>query len=366
MFIKKILIAIGFLCWISLIKAQTKPSDFTIDANYFGGNIMLHDNTLLHLTVGRPQGAVLSWNKLTNGDKFWQSRYNYPDYGLSFVHQDFGNPILGYNVSLNGHFNFYFLKRRLMLRLGSGIGYMSNPFDKETNPKNIAISTRLTSSTLVMLNYKAENILFNKIGFQAGLMFTHHSIGNIKSPNMGINTLAINMGLIYDFSKKEREFKPLADETAFSKKIQYNIVLRSGANQSDRVGTKRYPFLVFSGYAERKIAHTNSLQAGTDIFLSYFLKEYLRYESILDRGQTDPNADFKRVGIFVGHELFINKFSFLTQVGYYLYYPNDFGERYYIRAGFKYYISKNIFGVASIKSHGADAEAFEFGIGYKI
>jgi hypothetical protein len=86
----------------------------------------------------------------------------------------------------------------------------------------------------------------------------------------------------------------------------------------------------------------------------------------LDNGETDPDADFKRVGIFVGHELFISKISFITQFGYYMYNPSDFAEDFYIRAGFKYYIKANFYAVATIKSHAADAEAIEFGMGIRL
>jgi len=366
MFIKKILTACALICCVHFSNAQDKKTDFSIDADYFTGNVLLHDNTLLHLTTGRPEGMVLSWNKLTNGEKSWQARYNYPDYGVSFVYQDYNNGILGYNVSLNGHYNFYFFKRRLQLRLGQGIGYSSNPYDKVSNPKNVAISTHLTSSTLVMINYYSKRLLFDHLRVKAGLLFTHHSIGNLSAPNMGVNTLALNVGLTYDFSEKNRELIPLQDDSDYSRKLGYNIVVRSGANQSDRVGTDLYPFVVFSGYVDRKISHINNLQFGADFFLSYFLKEYLRYESILDDGQTDPDVDFKRAGIFIGHELFINNISFLTQIGYYVYNPSEFGESYYIRAGFKYYIKDNFYGVATIKAHAADAEGFEFGLGIRL
>ncbi len=366
MFIKKILILFGLFSGVCFSIAQNKKSNFSIDSDYFVGNVLLHDNSLLHLTTGRPEGVAISWNKLTNGEKSWQARYNYPDYGVSFVLQDYNNSILGYNVSLNGHYNFYFLKRRLMLRLGHGIGYSSNPYDKVSNPKNVAISTHLTSSTLVMVNYSSKRLLFDRIRLKAGILFTHHSIGNLNAPNMGVNTLGINAGLTYDFSEKNRVFIPLQDDSAYSKEIGYNIVLRSGANQSDRVGTDLYPFVVFSGYADRKISHINSLQFGADFFLSYFLKDYLEFESLLDDGETDANADFKRAGLFVGHELFINKVSFLTQVGYYIYNPSDFGTPFYIRVGFKYYIKPNFYGVATLKAHGADAETFEFGLGIRL
>ena len=50
------------------------------------------------------------------------------------------------------------------------------------------------------LFYKKENI-FDKVGLQAGFLFTHFSNGRMKSPNSGINTFLLNVGLNYDFSK---------------------------------------------------------------------------------------------------------------------------------------------------------------------
>lgn len=343
----------------------TAQNNYGLEADFFTGNVLPHDNNLQHLATSHPKGFILSWNRLTNGEEAWQARYNYPDVGLSFVYQNYENNILGYNASLNGHYNFYFFKRHLMFRIGQGIGWSSRPFDRVTNPKNIAISTHLTSSTYIMLNYKKRNLV-NNLGFQTGLMFTHHSIGSIKSPNKGINTMAFNMGVFYDFSENNRKFIPLDEKQDYSKDINYNLALRSGFNESDVVGSGQYPFFVLSGYADRKISHTNGLQFGADLFVSYFLKEFIAYQSILDDGETNPDTDFKRFSIFAGHELFINKLSIISQVGYYIYYPFDYSARYYFRIGMKYYFSEKLFGALTLKSHAANAEALEFGIGIRL
>ena len=78
------------------------------------------------------------------------------------------------------------------------------------------------------------------------------------------------------------------------------------------------------------------------------------------------DEDWKRVGVFVGHELFINKMSFETQLGYYVYYPYDFEGRVYNRIGLKRYFGDKFFGAITLKSHGAKAEAVEFGIGVRL
>ena len=103
------------------------------------------------------------------------------------------------------------------------------------------------------------------------------------------------------------------------------------------------------------------------MFFSQFLKELIYNQSLAfpDTWVTGEE-DCKRVGLFVGHELFINRLSLITQLGYYVYYPYDFEGRTYFRLGLKWYIYKSMFAAISLKSHGAKAEAVEFGIGVRL
>ena len=103
------------------------------------------------------------------------------------------------------------------------------------------------------------------------------------------------------------------------------------------------------------------------MFFSNFLKTHIRYKSVaFPEDNVSGDEDYKRVGLFVGHELFINKTSLITQLGYYVYYPFDFEGRMYNRIGLKRYFGDKMYGVLSLKSHGAKAEAVEFGIGIRL
>ncbi|MEM9680847.1 MAG: acyloxyacyl hydrolase, partial [Bacteroidota bacterium] len=89
------------LVLVSLISfAQEKKSSFYIDVNYFSGNIALHNDDILHLISGHPEGVIVGWNKKTFGENDWEQRYNYPDYGISMSYQDLKNEALGNNVAL--------------------------------------------------------------------------------------------------------------------------------------------------------------------------------------------------------------------------------------------------------------------------
>ena len=350
--------------WTLVITAQ-EQKPYSIDANFFYGTILQHNKDISHLITGHPTGAILSYNRKTYGFKDWEARYNYPDYGFSFVYQNLHNEFLGHNYGVYGHFNFYFLNRNVMFRVGQGVAYASNPFDLENNFRNNAYGTRLLSSTYLMLNYHKTNIL-DRLGVQAGISLVHYSNANIKAPNSSTNSFTFNVGLNYQFDQDSfPEYIP-ATASKYSEPIKWNLVLRSGINEGDYIGLGQQPFLVVSSFIDKRINHKSSFQVGADFFFSKFLKDEIEYLAIaFPQFGVTADQDWKRIGAFLGHELRFNNNALVTQLGYYVYYPYDFEGRTYIRAGLKRYFGKKIFGSITLKAHGAKAEAVEFGIGIR-
>jgi len=217
-----------------------------------------------------------------------------------------------------------------------------------------------------MLNFKKEH-LFDRLGLQAGLSFIHYSNANVRAPNTSVNTIAFNLGLNYNLEDDNFEYKTSTDSKKYTEPINYNLAFRSGINESDVIGSGQFPFYTLSAYADKRLSHISAIQFGADVFFSKFLKELIYYQSVsFPEEHVSGNEDYKRVGLFVGHELFINKMSLETQLGYYVYYPFDFEGRTYIRVGLKRYFGSRLFGAISLKSHGAKAETVEFGIGLRL
>ena len=355
-----------FLFTTNLFSQEEKKNSSFIDVSYFKGNIPLHNPDIQHLITGHPEGIAIAWNKKTYGNKEWEQLYNYPDYGATFTYQDLKNRFLGENYGLYAHYNFYFFKRNLMMRIGTGLAYTTNPYDKENNFRNIAFGTQILSSTILMLNYKKERI-FKNFGLQAGITLIHYSNASVKSPNTSVNTVGFNLGVNYQFDDQEPEYLKSITKEKFTQPIKFNFVFRSGINENDVNDSGQYPFYVFSTYADKRIGKRSAFQLGTEVFYSNFLKEYIKYKSIAyPEDGIKGDEDYKRVGMFIGHELFINKFSIITQYGYYIYYPVDYEGKTYIRAGLKYYINNKLFTAVTLKSHAANAEAVEFGLGYRF
>lgn len=351
---------------VTALAQNTGHTNFQLDV--FRGNIYRHTDDIDHLITGHPDGILLSFNHQTFGDKEWQHAYNFPDYGVSFQYQDFHNDIMGKCFAVGAHYNFYFLKRHLVFRISQGIGMTTNPYDKEDNYKNNAFGSRFMSANLFMLNYKKENLV-GRLGLQAGFMFTHFSNGRMKSPNSGINTYAINLGVHYNLSEKPEYRQPdSTTQKKFRERVKFNFVLRSGVSESQVVGSGQKPFYHFGTYADKRLGRKSALQLGADFFISQYLKEYIQYYSAMypDREYVDPDTDYKRVGLVVGHELFINKLSVETQLGYYIYKPFQYETDVYQRVGAKYYFTDKIFAALSLKAHGGRAEAIEAGVGIRI
>jgi hypothetical protein len=221
-----------------------------------------------------------------------------------------------------------------------------------------------------LLQYKKENII-DKIGFQAGFMLTHFSNGRFKSPNSGINTFTFNVGLSYNFAdKQEFIIDSLPARETYKEKIKYNIAFRTGISEGPIPHLGQRQFYHIGLYADKRIGRKSALQLGTDVFFSRYLQDYIKFVSVAFEpthdSYTKADTDYKRVGLFIGHELFINKLSIETQLGYYVYKPFNYETDIYQRVGVKYYIYKNIFSGVGLKTHGGRAEAIEATIGIRL
>src|SRR5665811_2128874 len=141
--------------------------------------------------------------------------------------------------SLYAHFNFYFFKRNLQFRIGQGIAYTTNPYDRDDNFRNNAYGSRFLSSTFMGFNYHKENI-YKNLGFKAGISIIHYSNANVKAPNTSSNTIAFNAGLVCTLEQAETEYIRKG-KVKLTNPIKYNLVFRGGINASDNIGHGQYP-----------------------------------------------------------------------------------------------------------------------------
>lgn len=355
-----------FLLISTFCFSQSNDDTPAISVKYLRGNVLPHTPDLYHLQ-GHPTGVMIDFVKQTHGKSEWHSAYNFPDYGAFFLYQNFNNPYIGSNYSVGALYNFYFLKRNLKLLLSQGVAMTTNPYDRVENSKNKAFGSKILANTNLGLFYKKENIV-DRFGLEAGILFTHYSNGRTKSPNSGVNTYGVNLGINYNLeATKKNSVDTTLIKASYKEPVKFNFVFRSGVNESPVIGSGQHPFYHVGFYADKRLNRKSALQLGTEVFLTTSFKDYIKYKSnAYPELAIDPNTDYKRIGVFIGHELFVNKISLEAQIGYYVYDPFKNEISIYDRVGMKYYFSNKFFAGFTIKTHLFLAEALEFGVGVRL
>ncbi|WKW47446.1 acyloxyacyl hydrolase [Myroides sp. JBRI-B21084] len=339
--------------------------NWNVSLQTYKGTILAHSNNIQHLITSKPSGYLFSVNHRVNGTQSWHHTYRFPEIGFSFHTQNNHNQTLGNLYGLYAHYNFYFLNRNLQFRVGQGVAYATHPYDKETNFRNVAYGSKFMPSTYFMFSYNKPRIWQN-IGLNAGLLFVHHSNATIKSPNTSTNTLGLNLGLTYHFSNSDMVLKSGA-YNEIPMKMRYNFLVRTGVNESHIVGIGQKPFYHLGVIAEKPLNNFGAAQLGVDVFLSNSLKELIPFlATSFPEENMKKDTDWKRVGVFVGYEWYLNKLTAEGNVGYYVHDEYKKNGSLYQRLGLRYYITPAIYGSMALKTHFAKAEAFEVGVGYKL
>lgn len=334
---------------------ETRYSNFQTDIFY--GFPIEHDTSLDNAIQGNTSGFLLNWNAVKSKNSKFNALFNYPERGYSFLYQNFNSSILGKTFSAYRHYTYNLTPKRknhLKLTTGFGLGFATEKYDEVDNPENFAIGSHFLASALFKLQY-LQFFEENRIRLNTGISIIHFSNMSFKNPNLGINSIAINLGLNYKLTK----VKIIEKDTLFTidNKIKFRFIVRGGYNQSKEINSDLHPFIVGGFSANKTINPYSTINIGTEYFNSQFLKDYAEYIN-------SESDDTNRVGIFIGHELTQNHFAFITQVGIYVYQPVFYESSIYERFGFNYKLSDHLFAEVTLKVNLFRAEALEFGIGY--
>lgn len=366
----RLVVPIITLCFLitshQSIAWQSDKYSFSTSGELFKGFIYKHSEEVGHLITSHPTGFIAELNKYTYGNEPWQQHYNFADMGYTLMYVDYNNKVIGKTVAAMAHYNFYFNKNHnkrsdFKFKLAFGVGYHTNPYDKVENNKNNFLGTPLSFG--MQLQTKYMHLVTDRLKAVAGLSYIHFSNASIQRPNKGVNIFASSLGLAYRLNKNKPKYKTMDLTETGEESIKFNLSLSGGLSETTTVGAGSYPFYVFNAYADKRLNHKSALQLGFDAFFTHSIREDIRYDKSLD-GELKP--DYKRLGLTIGHELFVNKVSLLSQFGYYVYRPYKSFKPVYLRLGVKYYFSEKFFSTFVLKTHFAKAEAAELGIGIRL
>ena len=139
--------------------------------------------------------------------------------------KELGNPIALYlyqgarikrlnpQLSLNYEWNF-------------GVSFGWVPYDYQKNYYNSVIGSKVNA--YINANFYLSWMLSHQFDLTTGVALSHFSNGNTKFPNSGLNTLALKVGLVYNFNRDEQclsnsIYKPFIP--VFPRHVSYDLVL---------------------------------------------------------------------------------------------------------------------------------------------
>jgi hypothetical protein len=315
-----------------------------------------------HLSQGITKGAEILVNKNTYGNQVWEQVFKYPDVGFALSYFNYGNDMLGESFAGTFYMDFILKRTRrfeVLVKVGTGIGYHTRPYDRETNNQNVAVGGHFTNDMQFRLglNYK----LTERWKLTGAITISHFSVAALTQPNKGVNIVTANLGCTYLLNNTIPEYEPIDESYTWDKRLKYNISFSYGLKKIPPIGGPNFPVYVLTFYVHKQVSRISIFNAGIDGFSNTALKEEMRQSDI------DPNTlDHRRIGLMGGYELKMNRISILAQLGVYIYRPYKTDKPVYQRFGLKFYLGNKVFLHYGFVTHFAKADHSEWGIGITI
>ncbi len=353
-----------FIIFYQSAKAQTdstfvesRPTFIGVNLEY--GILLRHTETLQLLDPANPYGINVEWSKQLLTKKAWEFCNCFPKVGVNLAYWNWDNPdVLGYSVFASGFIEPYFRTKKrtnLFFRIALGGGYLSQPFDAETNPLNEAYSTDLSFflAAGVGLNYR----LNNRLNIKLTANYNHTSNGGVSTPNKGLNFPTLSLGvnksltdITYPTLAKVDRRKPP------EQKERITVTHFSGWSNANVGDKDKFYVFGFEGKYSRWIGRRSALTGGTE-----FIFDFSRRELI---DQENRDVSFLQASALLGHEFWLGRVTFSQQLGIYYFNQYRINNDVYQRYTLNYNFNKHIFAGFSVKAHGHVADFFDLRVGY--
>ena len=327
-----------------------------------------------HLELDRFQAHYpafeFSIQKQTWGKHRWESEYAYPLIGLSVWYSSLGSfEEIGSAIAVYPFINFPLVRddvQSFNFRLGLGLGYLSNHFDRLDNYKNFAIGSHLNVAGSLFFEYRRK--WGRIVTLSTGFGLTHFSNGSIKTPNYGLNILTANIGVSAFIGrpnpKGSRKVFPELYPFEFDGRryLEVNFTFSMGTKDMSQQLGQRFMVYLFTANLMKRVSYKSKVGIGLD--LSYDASD----KAILEwRGQPVENEwQVLRPGVNIAYELMISRLSFLFQYGFHLAGKERKEGDMYQRLTIKFLVTRNIFANIALNSHFGKADYIAFGLGYKL
>ena len=312
----------------------------------------------------------LNVKQATFGRKSWQSKSNYPSVGLSFLYTGIGEiPELGRAFAIIPNISFNCLKSRknqINFNLGVGVGYLTQKFDPETNPKNSFIGTHFNAAINVSSEY--SRMITNRLGLSVFIGFTHFSNGSFRTPNNGLNIAHGGFAAkCFINEPKQRIPRQPSDNQKYKpwnkQNLSFNFMFTYSRKDIDEYLGYGMSWSAYNLQinALKRFTEMSKIGVGFDLVYDMTDKEVLRRKGIAFN-----NIEIMKPGINAAYEIEFGNTSFIFNIGYHIAGKELCEGRVYQKLSMTQNIWKGLFATVSLTTHYSWADYIGFGLGYRI
>jgi hypothetical protein len=314
----------------------------------------------------------ISLLKATYGRTRWEYMYNYPLIGFSYWYSDLGRTKpLGSAHAIFPYINFPLFSGRafnLYFRLGVGLGYLTQKYDRYKNYENLAIGSHINGAANLLV--EARWRMGNRFMAAVGLSWMHFSNGSIKQPNYGLNMPGANIALAYRLSRENqyerRKLLPILYTFEFDGKKFLQLDLSAGFGIKDLQATlgtgNQFIVAVLSGNVLWPVSFKSRFGCGFDISYDGSDEKLLEVNGI----EPEHRINVVKTGINGGYELGFSKMAIMLNLGINLTGADKSDGYVYEKLALRYAITNNLFGSLTLKALYGRADFLTLGVGYKL
>lgn len=312
----------------------------------------------------------ISFIQQTYGKHRWERDYSYPMIGATLFYSPIGNhPSLGQAFALMPLVNFpLYRKGNLVVgfRFALGIGYISKPFDRINNYRNLAIGSHFNAAVNLMTEIRYR--INDRFTVTGGISLQHFSNGSLKLPNYGLNTPLGNIGLAYKPFKEnnlidDRFIPPTHSfEAIIRRSFEVNIGMLAGFKNMMAIYGENYMVYHLFGNAFHRISPKS--KAGIGLDFSYDPSQITKLE--MDGITVSNKLKIIRPGFNLGYQLVMSRVGCIFNLGYYLGGMEKSNGPLYEKLSIQYNFSEAFFMTAMLKVHWGRADYIGWGIGYNF
>lgn len=351
--------------WVCLALPVAAQNDRGITTQAYGGFLFPHHEEMKRQEQ-HVHGLEVSWYAKGTGYSGMDRHFWNPRWGVGGIFLNLGDSVNGKVMGPHVFIEFDLHQRRrhnTTLRVATGPGYFTRPFDPLLNPRNRSNGSHVNGLLQILINRRQD--LGKGLEWQGGAGITHYSNGNWRYPNWGVNMVMLHTGLTWFpwTGKKYDNPWPKYNSDTPALRGFWALSMRMGKRQI-AIDDRRD----FTLYTADLVYHYPQSRSRLWRFgLNYFFDPVYPYTNFGTWPVRNRRfADVSELAVFAGHEYRVGRIGLTADLGFYLYRPTESKRMYYEAVGFKVYATPRLYFMNRLRVHLFTADYVEWGFAYTL